>query len=105
MPSPRPNRIYDFNRTYPKNWISYHIGAVFDGEHVIFLSIRIYPYIYIPSENLLKYATQIKIKIDYTPPDKPLFTNDEYDLLIICPSQWKEELEKLREHKLSLIHI
>ena len=59
-------------------------------ERMLFLSIHIYPMRYNPISKEILHATQIKIKIDYTPPDKPLFTNDEYDLLIICPSQWKE---------------
>ncbi|MCD6447898.1 MAG: hypothetical protein J7L58_02480, partial [Thermoplasmata archaeon] len=40
-----------------------------------------------------------KIWIRYELSEKPLFTKDEYDLLIIAPSEWKDELQPLKEHK------
>ncbi|RLF44996.1 MAG: hypothetical protein DRN29_07505 [Thermoplasmata archaeon] len=45
------------------------------------------------------YAGDFDVKIDYELPTEPLFTNDEYDLLIICPAKWENMLEQLKQHK------
>ena len=92
--------IYMKNKPYPENWISYHIGVgVEDNERAIFLVIHAYPYRYNPVKNELEFLKHGKVKITYTLPSKPLFNKDEYDLLIICPSQWVEQLQPLKEHK------
>ncbi len=92
--------IYMKNKPYPENWISYHIGVgVEDNERAIFLVIHAYPYRYNPVKNELEFLKHGKVKITYTLPSEPLFNKDEYDLLIICPSNWVEQLQPLKEHK------
>jgi len=41
----------------------------------------------------------MSIEIKYTPPSKPLLTNELYDLLIIAPSEFSDGLQPLVEHK------
>ena len=92
--------IYMENKSYPENWISYHIGiGIEDGERILFLVIHAYPYRYNPTKNELNFLKYGKVRITYTLPSKPLFTKDEYDLLIICPSKWIGQLQPLKEHK------
>ncbi|OYT59332.1 hypothetical protein B6U81_06275, partial [Thermoplasmatales archaeon ex4484_30] len=79
------------------------IGAgIEDGKHVIFLSIHAFPCRYIPAKNELMYTNEMKIKINYEPPEKMPIQNDVYDLLIISPSEFLDELQPLVEHKTSL---
>ncbi|MCD6480661.1 MAG: peptidase C25 [Thermoplasmata archaeon] len=92
--------IYGSTEMYPEDWLSYHIGAGIDeGEHVIYLSLHIYPIRYIPAANEIHSINGMKIVVKYTPPSKPMFTVDTYDLLIIAPDDWMADLQPLKEHK------
>ncbi|RLF45572.1 MAG: hypothetical protein DRN17_02260 [Thermoplasmata archaeon] len=92
--------IYQSNEPYPSNWVEWNTGAgIENGKHVIFLSIRAFPARYIPAENEVEYVNDMSIEIKYTPPSKPLLTNDVYDLLIIAPSEFSDALQPLVEHK------
>ena len=97
--------IYAQNEAYPPQWISYHTGVGIDeGNRVLYVVLQIHPFRYIP-KNEIEYLSSISIEIKYTPPEKPLLTKDDYDLLIICPNKykygikWYEELLPLVEHK------
>jgi hypothetical protein len=70
-----------------------------DGKRVVFLSLHLYAARYNAVRNEALYARDFDIKVEYELPEKPLFTNDEYDLLIISPDSWMTDLEPLREHK------
>ncbi len=88
------------NEMYPENWVDYKISVgLYNGERVAILSVFMYPCKYYPKENKIEYTDSIDLKIRYELPSTQLFTADEYDLLIICPTQWKEEIMQLKEHK------
>jgi hypothetical protein len=92
--------IYESTNPYPSAWVTYNIGNGIDGdEHVIFISFHAFPTRYIPSTNELHYVHEIMIKINYVLPSTPLIANDEYDLVIIAPSQFSDALQPLVEHK------
>jgi len=96
----REGSIYGTAEPYPADWISYHIGSGIDGEeHVIYLSLHVYPVRYSPFSNILYTIEGIEIKIDYILPARPLFNADTYDLLIISPDKWMADLQPLKEHK------
>ncbi|MCD6447985.1 MAG: peptidase C25 [Thermoplasmata archaeon] len=96
----RESKIYATTASYPENWVEPRITVgLYNGERVVTLSLFLYPCKYIPAENKLLYTDKIDITIKYEPPEKPLFTKDEYDLLIIAPDSWMDELEPLKEHK------
>ena len=96
----KEGRIYESNEAYPSDWITWNMGAgIENGVHVVFLSIHAFPARYIPAKNELLYTNEIKIKVKYEPPEKPLLQNDVYDLLIIAPSEFLDELQPLVEHK------
>ncbi len=90
------------NDVFPEEWYSIDKGVGLNkkGEHVLFLSIRFYPVRYKPSENILEYINNASLKITYTQQDTGLFdSNATYDLLIISPSQFSEEVQRLVKHK------
>ncbi|HHF55470.1 MAG TPA: hypothetical protein ENL42_00960, partial [Thermoplasmatales archaeon] len=96
----REGKIYATAASYPENWIEPRITVgLYNGERVVTLSLFLYPCKYIPAENKLLYTDKIDVTIKYEPPKKPLFTKDEYDLLIIAPDSWMDELQPLKEHK------
>ena len=96
----KEGEIYSKDEFYPNEWFSYKIGCgIKDGKRVVFLSIHLYPVRYNAIKNEILYAKDFDLKIDYILPSKPLFTKDEYDLLIICPNKFVDELEPLKEHK------
>ena len=102
IPSPPGYEIkegkYDDNIIYPEKWYSYEaMGGIKDGEHVVIVILHLYPVRYVAGEVL--HANKFEVTVKYEPPKKPLFTKDEYDFLIISPSEWKDELQPLKEHK------
>ncbi len=86
---------------YPSDWISYHTGGGLDlSDHVTFFTLRIYPARYNPDEHHIKFIQNITVTMTYRPPEKQLLKdNDVYDLLIIAPEQFHDELSPLCEHK------
>ncbi len=100
IPAPPGGKIrkgrYDPNIIYPEKWYSYKaFGGIKNDEHVVILNLYLYPIRYIKGN--VFYADEFNVQLRYNF-HKPLF-KDEYDLLIICPSQWKDDLIKLKQHK------
>jgi len=91
--------IYE-GKEFPQTWYEYAaMGGIKEGKHATILSLTLYPLHYTPSENVIKLAHEMKIKVNYEPPKKPLMQNDVYDLLIISPSEFSDALQPLVEHK------
>ena len=96
----KEGEIYSKDEFYPDKWYDYSIGmGIKDGKRVVFLNIYLYPVRYNAIRNEVLYARDFDISIDYKLPSQPLFNKDEYDLLIICPSKFEDELQPLVEHK------
>ncbi len=96
----KESKIYDTLSPYPENWVEPRITVgLYNGERMVTLSLFLYPCRYIPAENKLLYTNKIDVSVKYEPPEKTLFTKDEYDFLIIAPDDWMDELQPLKEHK------
>jgi len=92
--------IYKSSSIYPKETHKWYAGVgIENGKHILFLSIQLHPIRYIPASNELLYTNQMEIKVTYTPPEKSLMQNDEYDLLIMAPSEFSDALQPLVTHK------
>jgi len=77
---------------YPESRYSYRTGAgLKDGDHVIYLTLHLYPVQYSPSSNMIYYSKSSTIDITYTSPKNPINFPDEYDFLIITPADFSEE--------------
>ena len=97
--------IYSSNKLYPENWITYYINGGLDENnvHKTILTIFVNPTRYNPVEDKIIYVENIKIIIDYNKPSKPLLNgNDEYDMVIISPSLFQQNIEPLIEHKYNI---
>jgi len=93
--------IYDSFEPYPSEWYSYTTGTGLnkDNEHVLFLSLHIYPARYIPLKNSVEYTEQIEISITYEKSEIKEGYSDNYDLVIITPSEFYSNLQPLVDHK------
>jgi len=91
---------YESENLYPLNTFSYTIGTGLNNdEHVVYLTIKCYPIRYSPAKNTIYYSESAEITISYEEPVNQFEFSDEYDLLIISPNEFSNELQYLIEHK------
>lgn len=82
-------------------WFSFDIGSgIINNERCVILKIELYPVRYDKSGQFIQFAEQMNIQIQYLkPPIEPTKTIDNYDLLILSPADFSEELSPLIDHK------
>ncbi len=98
----KSREIYSSSDLYPDTVFSYRTCTGLEGtEHVIFLTVQCYPVRYSPAENTLYHSNSVKISITYEEPSNPITFPDIYDLVIITPSKFEQELQPLIDHKIS----
>ena len=91
---------YISKESIKSTWFSYKAGCGIEkGEHKIFLSIYLYPVRY--ENDTLKFVNHMDIQVAYITSDK-IPRRDDYDLLIISPKKFIENLKPLVDHKNSL---
>ena len=95
---PESVKTYDIIETYsdidiyPESKYDYRVGAgLKDSEHVIYVTVNIYPVQYNPSSNMIYYSENAQIDISYDLPIEPIAFLDVYDFLIITPSEFSQE--------------
>ena len=94
------DEVYEMNTYYPEKQWKYNIGVGLQNlEHVVYLSIQIYPVRYNPKESIISYVDCAEIKITYDLPNNPAVFGDEFDLVIIAPSDFEAKLQPLVTHK------
>jgi len=85
---------------YPEQKYSYYAGAgLQNGEHVIFLTVTLNPVQYVPSESAIYYTPSATIEPKTKLPISPVNFGDEYDMLIIAPSEFSSTLQPLVDYK------
>ena len=88
---------------YPEHHFSYKTGAgLKDEEHVIYLTVHLYPVQYVPNENIIYYSERATIDVSFIPPENPVIFPDEYDFLILTPTEFESALQPLVDHKNNL---
>ena len=100
--SKKDMNVYSNNELYPNNWYQYKIGCGLNSnnKHVTHLSIHLFPIRYNPVEGKLYLAENFEIKVNYENSlSNPFPLNSEYDLVIIAPSSFENDLQRLVEHK------
>ncbi len=91
---------YESAQLYPSTTFSYTVGAGLAlDEHVIHLAVRCYPVRYSPANSIIYYSESAEIKISYEEPINPVSFPEVYNLLIISPSEFSDELQPLIDHK------
>ena len=93
--------VYLKNTPYPELWYNYKLGAGLNkkNNHVTFLNINLCPVRYNPGENIIQYVGNFEVQIKYVEPQyNPVFT-DDFNLVIISPSEFETYLGPLVTHK------
>ncbi len=91
--------IYSSHTPFPNKWCDFTTGGgLVDGRRVTLLTVTIFPVQYIPAEGVLSCARDIEISVIYKEV-KPTSLNEEYDLLILAPSEFSNALMDLVEYK------
>jgi len=99
-PVVKNNKIYSNTNLYPETRFNYHLGAGLDGNtHVLFVAIQYAPLVYSPQKNILYYTPEATIEITYEPASSMIQFSDEYDLVVIAPSEFSASLQPLVQHK------
>ena len=99
-PIKESEKIYSSNNLYPEKSFTYRTCTGLQGEeHVVFLTIEYYPIRYSPNNNILYNYELVNLEIEYEEPKEPVIFMDEYDLLIISPAEFIQELQPLVNHK------
>jgi len=89
-------QIYESNSVYPQELYKVKIGAGIAGsEHVLFMAVHLYPVSYYPLDKQIKTFTDATIDIRYHLPEQYVQFPDEYDLLILSPSEFSSALQPL----------
>ena len=103
IPLPRKDEaVYSSNDIYPSMQYSCRVGCGLNvnDERVTFVTIHIFPVRYVPAAGKLYTAKSADVAISYKEPEiTPFLEISEYDLVIIAPSQFSEELQRLVDHK------
>ena len=94
--------IYTSSNLYPSEKYTVKKGVgLHNGERVVFVTTHCYSQ-YNPKENILYTPESIDIQVDYEPPTEPLFSENQYNMLIITTEKFKDALQPLVEHKNSV---
>jgi hypothetical protein len=98
----KDEKIYTSEELFPISWYDYHIGCGrnIENDLVTFVSIYAYPARYNPAQEKLIVAESFDIKVSYEGNGfDPLPTNTAADMVIIAPSKFSSDLQKLINHK------
>ncbi len=92
--------IYESRVLYPYDSFDYRVGAGIKREkRGLFLKVNCYPVRYAPALNELHCSQSVGIKVSYDEPAAPISFPDQYDMVIIAPSMFSDELGPLMAHK------
>jgi len=96
--------IYNSEELFPQDWVTYYTGGGRDGNNdpTTFLNVIVYPGRYSPATDTINYIEGGELSITYEEPLIPVTFGDSYDMVIICPSAFSSELQKLVTHKNSV---
>ena len=96
----KSEEIYSSSELYPDFTYNYRTSVGLNGDkNVVFLTVQCYPVRYSPAKNTLYYSDSVEIKVTYEEPSNPVTFPDEFDLLVIAPSEFEQELQPLIDHK------
>jgi len=100
-PSTQPVSIFAGKDLFPSDWISFHTGGgLHFSEHVTFFVLRLYPARYDALNQQIQFIQDINVTITYREPTETLFpSHADYDLLIIAPDAYMNDLNRLVAHK------
>jgi len=94
--------VYASEELFPENWYGFYTGGGLDSEneHKTFLTVRIFPVRYSPLTDTIRYIENIEITVTFKAPEEDILgAISKYDLAVIAPSEFSDELQVLVDHK------
>jgi hypothetical protein len=101
---PMDETIYNSTNLFPNTWFTYYTNGGLDSnyQHKTYLTLQVYPARYNPATNIVNYIENCILKINYVETKiSPFPSTEVYDLVLITPSKFTGDLEKLVEAKTS----
>ncbi len=100
VPAQPDPSIYSQELFYPQATSKYHISVGLQAdEHVIVVTVHMYPIRYNPAKSTLEYTSNANVQIHYTTPVDSVLFPDDYDLVVIAPDTFAAALQPLIDHK------
>lgn len=98
-----PVEMYYDGDIFPSDWLAYDIGRGLNPqeEPTIFVNIFAYP-IRVQGFGVgqsIIHINGLDIEVDYLPPEDSGSRAEEYDMVLIGPTQFRDELQVLADHK------
>jgi len=95
------NTFYQEKEIYPEEWYSIQTGAGINKEdkHILYVTFFVNPVKCSFSEDKIFYITNFKATIEYKQIETTDFNSNKYDLVIITPEVFADNLTRLVEHK------
>lgn len=91
---------YTLTEPYPETWYEYDVGSgIIDNERNIILKVQILPVKFNPIESYIEWVDEVEIEIEYDLNQDTTNYDDEYDLLILSPNKYTDQLQQLMNHK------
>ena len=98
-------KVYASEDPFPSTWYSYRVSCGLNdkNERVTHVAIPLYPVRYAPAKNMLYYFYEGEIQINYNDPgtDTKTSSGQSYDLVVIAPPDFTQDLQKLVDHKIA----
>jgi len=87
-----------------QSWFDYDIGTgIENNNRYVFVKVRAYPIQYHPSDDLIEWAESMDISIEYNIPKNNVQVDEsEYVSIILTPSDFYDDLNRLVQHKNSI---
>jgi hypothetical protein len=98
-------RVYASDTLYPEAWSGFHVGCGLNakGDHATLVTLNLFPVRYRPASGELQVAEEFNIVLRYHQPARDIFpVKSTYDLVIISPSKFSSEVQRLVDHKISM---
>jgi len=87
---------------YPNVWYTYVVGSgIKDNEQCVIVNVQFFPIQYHLAENMIEWASNVDIIVEYEESALPSEFNDDYNFIIIGPSEFSDELASFITHKIS----
>ena len=92
--------VYAADQFYPTKTFDYDIKVgLHEKTTVLFVNVHCYPVQYNPMQQKIISSHTIDIALSYQKPKQIQVAADDYDLLIITPSEFSSNLQPLLQHK------
>lgn len=92
--------IYSSTSPYPESQVESKIAAGLIQDSLCnILTLSWYPIQYIPQSNTILFSEEISIEVTYTPGTAIMQNSNENNLVIIGPTEFADEAQRLVDHK------